>query len=172
MMRQIGAWLLLAVMLITMAGCGTEADVELGLLEMEKTAYSREGMEIQLPEAFRELDVDGYTVCFETTTAAIFTLKEPFTLAEGVEKLSVREYADMVYAANAVKSPSAVTEEEGLVIMEYTFFVESEGTDFVYLTSMYKASDAFWMIQFTCKKENYAEYRPHFVEWAKSVTFQ
>ena len=49
-MKQVGAWLLLAVMLITMAGCGTEV----GLLEMEKAAYSRHGMEIQLPEAFRE----------------------------------------------------------------------------------------------------------------------
>ena len=167
--------MLLFGLLLTLIGCAgneiTPPSPPPGLLEMEKAIYFAEGMEIQLPEAFRQVDDTGYTVCYEADTAAIFALREPFTMAEGVENLTLMEYADMVCVANSSKSPSAVMEEEGLLLMEYTYFAESENAEYKYLTTMFKASDAFWMVQFTCRAENYEEYRPHFVEWAKSVTF-
>lgn len=172
-MKQASAWLLLLSMIITLAGCAAEeiTPPTLGLLEMEKASYIAAGMEIQLPTEFRALEGTGYTVCYEASTAAVFALREGFDLAAGVEDLTLAEYADLVRVANTTKSPSEVKEEDGLMLIEYTFFVESQNADYVYLTTMFKTSDAFWMIQFTCQEENYETYRPHFIEWAKSVTF-
>lgn len=172
-MKQASAWLLLLSMIFTLAGCAAE-DVTpptVGLLEMDKASYIAAGMEIQLPTEFRALEGTGYTVCYEASTAAVFGLREGFDLAEGVADLTLAEYADLVRVANSSKSPSEVKEEEGLMLIEYTFFVETQNADYVYLTTMFKTSDAFWMIQFTCQEENYEAYRPHFIEWAKSVTF-
>ena len=173
-MKQMSAWLFLLSMIFALAGCAAEEITPpptLGLLEMESASYIASGMEIQLPTEFQALEGTGYTVCYEASTAAVFALRESFDLAEGVADLTLAEYADLVRVANASKSPSEVKEEEGLMLIEYTFFVESQNEDYVYLTTMFKTSDAFWMIQFACRAENYETYRPHFIKWAKSVTF-
>ena len=173
-MKKLLALLMAAVMLFALAGCAAEEITPppaLGLLKMERASYIAAGMEIQLPTEFKLLEGTGYTVCYEASTAAVFALRESFDLAEGVADLTLAEYADLVRVANSSKSPSEVKEEDGLLLIEYTYFVETQNADYVYLTTMFKTSDAFWMIQFTCQKENYEAYRPHFIEWAKSVTF-
>ena len=40
---------------------------------------------------------------------------------------------------------------------------------FCCVAAVYKGSDAFWFIQWACESEEYEEYRPHFVNWAKLV---
>ena len=154
------------VMFFCLTGCSA---VSLG---QEKTAlFASSGMEIVLPATFAEQNVEGYTVCYGSPAATVFALREAFSLAEGLEDMSVRDYAHLVYLANAVKSPSEITWEEGLPLMEYTYHVESAGKDYVYLCAMYKAEDAFWTVQFVCTEEDYEEYRPQFITWAKSVKF-
>ena len=155
----------LAVMLC-LSGCSSV------VLEQEKTAlFTSGGMEIVLPDTFREQSADGYTVCYGSPTVTVFALREAFSLADGVEDMTVREYADLVYLAYAARSPSPITEEDGLPLMEYTHYEESRGKNFVCLNAMYKAEDAFWIIEFVCAEADYEEYRPQFIEWAKSVKF-
>ena len=157
--------LVLAIML-RLSGCSSV------VLEQEKTAlFTSGGMEIVLPDTFREQSADGHTVCYGSPTVTVFALREAFSLADGVEEMTVDEYADLVRTANVDKSPSSITVEEGFPMMEYTYYVESHEEDFVYLSVMYKAQDAFWTLQFVCSAEDYEEYRPQFIEWAKSVKF-
>ena len=153
-------------MLMCLSGCSAV------MLNQEKTElFVSDGMEIVLPAHFEKHNAEGYTVCYATPTVTVLALREAFSLAEGLETMTVREYADLVYLANAVKNPSPITEEEGFPLMEYTYRVETVGVDFVYLSVMYKADDAFWTVQFACPEENYEEYRPQFITWAKSVKF-
>ena len=162
-------WSILALVLAIMlclSGCSAVS------LEQEKTAlFTSGGMEIVLPDTFREQSADGHTVCYGSPTVTVFALREAFSLADGVEEMTVDEYADLVRMANVDKSPSSITVEEGFPMMEYTYYVESHEEDFVYLSVMYKAQDAFWTLQFVCSAEDYEEYRPQFIEWAKSVKF-
>ena len=162
--RMVLAFLL--SILMCLSGCSAVS------LDTNQTElYASDGMEIVLPSDFDKHTVEGYTVCYATPTVTVLALREAFSLAEGLESMTVREYADLVYLANADKSPSPVTEEEGFPMMEYTYRVEPVGVDFVYMSVMYKAEDAFWTVQFACPEENYEEYRPQFITWAKSVKF-
>lgn len=34
---------------------------------------------------------------------------------------------------------------------------------------MYRAPEAFWLLQFACESDDYEVYRPYFVSWAQSV---
>lgn len=164
--KRITALLGAVAVLFALMGCSA---VSLGQTKTE--LYASGGMEIVLPKGFTEHTVDGYTVCYDSASAEVFALREPFSLAEGVEDMTVDEYADLVRTANVDKSPSSITVEEGFPMMEYTYYVESHEEDFVYLSVMYKAQDAFWTLQFVCSAEDYEEYRPQFIEWAKSVKF-
>lgn len=164
--KRRAALVLILAMLLSLTGCSAVS------VEQDKTElFVSSGMEMVLPAYFEEHDVDGYTVCYASPTATVFALREDFSLAEGVEAMTVQEYAELVYLANAAKSPSAITEEEGFPLMEYTYRVETSGKDYVYLSAMYKANDAFWTVQFVCAEADYEEYRPQFITWAKSVKF-
>lgn len=164
--KRITALLGAVAVLFALMGCSA---VSLGQTKTE--LYASGGMEIVLPKGFTEHTVDGYTVCYGSPTATVFALREAFSLADGVEDMTVREYADLVYLAYAARSPSPITEEDGLPLMEYTHYEESRGKNFVCLNAMYKAEDAFWIIEFMCAEADYEEYRPQFIEWAKSVKF-
>ena len=131
--------------------------------------FSSNGMTITLTEKFRETSYSGYTVCYDSSEAAVFVLKESFSLQAGLKDETLDWYADLVRQNNSSKSPSEIAKADGLVSMEYEFYNAQEDVTYQYYTAMYKGSDAFWLVQFACKKELYNEYRPHFIKWAQSV---
>jgi len=133
--------------------------------------FSKDGMTITLTNSFWEKAMDGYTICYDSRKDAVFVLKEAFSLFDGAENLTLDQYAEMVRKNNESRSPSEIKKEEGLTIMEYTFLNESNGTKYAYMTTMFKTSDAFWLIQFTCAESDYETHRASFIEWAKSVKF-
>lgn len=166
-MKKVVSLLMTAVFLFALTGCSSKK-----IYEKEAKTFSASGMEIILTEGFKEADFEGYTACYDSSEVAIFTLKEEFSLAEGFEDLTLEEYSDLLYQANADYSPDPITEIEGIPCMEYTFLNEEEDVTFRYLTTLFKAPDAFWLIQFTCEEDCYEEYKPYFIDWAKTVTFE
>mgnify|MGYP002669826190 CR=1 FL=1 len=135
----------------------------------EKKVFSAEGMQITLTEAFSKSEMEGYTACFDSREVAVFVLKEPFSLGEGLNELSLDDYAQMVLEANSSKSADRIEEIEGRPFMEYAFYNSDTKEEYTYLAAMYKGPDAFWMVQFSCRTGQYEQYRPFFLEWAKTV---
>ena len=62
-----------------------------------------------------------------------------------------------------------LAEIEGLTTMEYEFLNEAENVTYCYFLSMYRGDTAFWLVQFACEASLYEDYRPYFIEWAKTV---
>ena len=160
-MKKMVSGLLVLLLLCSLVSCtnGTAKD------------FTSNGMSITLTDAFRENTYEGYTVCYDSKDVAVFVLKESFSIQKGMNDWSIDDYAKLVYDANASKSPSNVSKEDGLVSMEYSFLNEQENQTYRYYATMFKGPDAFWLVQFACKQDAYDAKRQTFIDWAKTVKF-
>ncbi|MDE6385755.1 MAG: hypothetical protein K2L36_06395, partial [Eubacterium sp.] len=132
--------------------------------------FRAEGMQITLTNQFREAPQKNYTACYGSKDIAVLTLKESFSLMDGFENYTLDEYADLVLKNNGLSSDS-LKKEYGLTYFDYEFTNPNTNETYYYFSVLYKANDAFWMIQFAALTENTEEYIPQFVEWANSVKF-
>ena len=160
-MKRILSCLLVVLFLFSLTACSKASPEE----------FTSVGMTITLTSDFELTEVEGYTACYDSKDVAVFVLKESFLLQEGFGDLSLDDYADLVYTANASKNPTAVAKEGDLTVMEYEFLNEQENKTYSYYTVMYKSSDAFWTVQFACKKKLYKAKKDTFIEWANTVEF-
>ncbi len=132
--------------------------------------FSAEGMSITLTNKFKETKVPNYTVCYDSSKVAVITLKESFTLVEGFENYTLAQYGDMVTKNNGLTSADLKT-TDGLTYFEYDFTNTEENKVYHYYSFVYKADDAFWLIQFATIKDDAKNHFDDIVGWAKSVKF-
>ncbi len=161
-MKRIIAIALLFAMVLTFAGCSVK--------DTKSKVFTCEELSVTLNEGYVETEMEGYDACFDSSTVAVFILKEEFSLMEGFEDYTLEQYADLVLQANSARSPERA-DTDGLTCMKYSFFNAEENETYTYLASLYKSDNAFWMVQFVCKAEDYAEHEAYFIERAKTVTF-
>lgn len=133
--------------------------------------FSSHGMTITLTDEFNEIDMDNYTVCFESQDVAVFALQERFTLAEGLEDYTLKQYGNVIINNNAPAAGAKLKNNHSLTYFEYEFTNPKTDETYHYFSVVYKASDSFWMVQFATSKENYERYEDSFIKWAKSVSF-
>ena len=162
-MKKFIALILCILALISLCSCKD-------LLDSETGARDYDEFSIEIPEAFKEVAVDGYAAYFVYDNVYVWAIKDSFANLDGSAVWEVADYAERIHYVNALKSPTPVTVTDGLYNIEYTVFNEMKNINFTYFTVMYKGSDAFWMVQFACDENEYAEYKPHFLAWAKTVT--
>lgn len=61
--------------------------------------------------------------------------------------------------------------ENGLTYLEHVELDTSAGFERSYLTVVYRTPTAFWIVQFVCPTTVYEEYKPFFLQWAKTASF-
>lgn len=132
--------------------------------------FTVEGMLITLTDEFTEINMDGFTSCFNSKNIAVFTIKESFSLIDGFEDYTIEQYADIVIKNNN-KDPESLKQENGLTYFEYSFLNPNDNVTYYYLTTLYKSDDAFWMVTFSCNDKQQEKYRETFIDWAKEVKF-
>lgn len=160
-MKKLLSLILAMTLLLAFTSCATAQPKE----------FSSSGITLTLTNAFKENTQAGYTVCYDSAKAAVFILKESFSIQAGIENMTLDEYAELVRQSNASKSPSAIETQDGFRTMEYDFLNETENQTYSYYCTMFKGPDAFWLVQFACKKGDYDSYKETFLEWAKTVSF-
>lgn len=163
-MKKIVLIMLSAILLLSAVSCTD-------LFKPEDKDFYSNGMNITLTTEFKEATVEGYTVCYESKDVAVFILKEAFTLQAGLENQTVDYYAELVRNANASKAPGEIKKQYGLIYFEYDHLNEEKGVTYRYFTTMFKGPDAFWLVQFACERDEYADKRQSFIDWAKTVAF-
>ncbi|MCL1853942.1 MAG: hypothetical protein FWF88_13140, partial [Peptococcaceae bacterium] len=99
--------------------------------------------------------------------------KEEFSILEemnfNVVNLTLKQYAEMAIENN--KQDSVVREENGLISFEYQR--EMNGKITASFATIFKGSDAFWLVQFSCDQKDYEKYKTNkFIKWAKSFTVE
>ena len=131
--------------------------------------FSYDGMSITLTEAFREAEYENMSAAYESKYVIVFVLKEPFTLLEGLEDLTLNEYADLLIQGNGLNAQKKTVGEN--VMWEYDFTNPDDNKTYRYDSYAFKTKDAFWLIQFAAVK-NYSERNSKTISgWAKSVSF-
>jgi hypothetical protein len=166
---RIGLAVLIAAILIGMVAGVLFGRSLLNRAPKEKT-FSSDGMTITLTDAFRKTDVEPYTVVYDSQKVAVFALKEPFTLAEGIDALTLEDYTDLIIQANDLKDVEKKT-VDGQPSLEYDFTNPDTKQTFHYYIYPFKTGDAFWTVQFAALKGRGEIDPPQIAAWAKSVAF-
>ena len=132
----------------------------------KEKVFSDRGISITLHRGFRETYDARFTICYTSKDAAVFALKEPFAILEGLENKTLFQYGNMVIEANNIEGASV--KKEGSLM--YFTYESADGANF-YMAFLYKSHDAFWMVQCATNVENAEKLIPTFKEWAASVKF-
>ena len=164
-MKKIVSLVLIAVMLLSFTSCMKRA------YEFDPKEFTESGMTITLTEGFwvYDEDIGDLLVAYEAKEALVMIMKEEFNTVEGMEDLTEVEYGEFWQTANKDYDMDELATVDGLTQTKYT--AEVDGITFVYLNFIFKGPDAFWVFQFASTSANYENYKPYFVEWAKSVKF-
>ena len=133
--------------------------------------FSSNGMTITLTDEFIKTDIENYTVAYDSKNVAVFALKEAFALADGFQDYTLEQYGNLVLKNNNL-SASKLQNLDGLTEFEYEFTNPNTKDTYKYFSFVYKADDAFWLVQFATLTENVDEYSPKILEWAKTVSFE
>lgn len=132
--------------------------------------FSYEEMTITLTALFKEEEVEGRTV-FTSNDVAVFVLRENFVAGDiDLSGYTVRGYAELARENNPVMADATYEETDGVPNMVYTY-AGDDGKTYVYFTTFYKSSDAFWIVQYFVNESGYESRKPKFIEWAKTVHF-
>lgn len=166
-MKRLLICLLVLATVLSAVGCEKRT-----AMNSPEETFSTPDVSIVLSSAFKTVKTTDYTACFEASDVTVYLIQEKFDdLTEEQARLSVENYAELVRANNASKTPSDVTvsEETGLVTFEYTY--EEDGKIYKALSAMYRSTNSFWTIRFVCEEALYESYLPTFTTWAQSVFF-
>ena len=114
--------------------------------------FSYEEMTITLTALFKEEEVEGRTV-FTSNDVAVFVLRENFVAGDiDLSGYTVRGYAELARENNPVMADATYEETDGVPNMVYTY-AGDDGKTYVYFTTFYKSSNAFWIVPDT-NREN------------------
>lgn len=165
-MKKAISLILLFVMTATLfSGCG---------LPFRKTTdktFTKAGLSITLTSDFSEQDLASQTAYYVSKQVIVTTLKEEFSLFENINmpaEMSLTEYAQLVIENNKIESE--ITQEDGLT--SFLYKKEMNGKNITYYATVFRSTDAFWLVQFACDTEQFEEYKPQFIQYAKTVTFE
>lgn len=126
---------------------------------------------ITLTDGFFEREYEGYHVCYESAEAAVFVVREEYSVFEalGYDDISFEEYTDLVYEENNKSYPSTLRTVDGATVMTYEY--TSDSRTYSYCSFICEGGGAFWIVSFMCEDDNYFVYEPYFYKWAESVKF-
>ena len=164
--------LLLVVTLIVGIASGIGVHFLEDYIENRPRDFSTEGMSITLTRAFDESSAYDFTGMYVSGPAVVVAQKENFDLWDGFEELSVQEYGELAIYATPQAGDVPLHEENGMPWFEYNSVSPENNREYNYLTCMYKADDAFWIVQFIADAEQAQQLRPEFMEYAASVRFE
>ena len=141
------------------------------LFQASPKTFTKSGMSITLTDDFTERDYVSYTAVYDSQYVAIFAIKEEFSLFDGTalgENSTTEDYANVVIEGYELDAEPE--EIDGMTTFRYD--AESNGDTYTYLAVIYKSDDAFWMIQFATKADNFEEQEDNILTYAKSVAFE
>lgn len=131
-----------------------------------KVFASTEGITITLTDEFTRKDHNVFTDMYSSSKVSVAIFKEEYF---NDTNITVSEYGRLFLDVNDLKSTS-LNDIDGMTCFEFSQR-NSENKDYSYLGVVFKDTDCFWVVQFAARQEDYDEYRPQFIEWAKTIKY-
>ncbi|MBE5731270.1 MAG: hypothetical protein E7350_04910 [Clostridiales bacterium] len=161
--------LLIAIIIGAIVGAVIGWGVFSNIKAEEKTFYS-DGMTITLTDEFRKTEIENYTVAYDSQKVAVFALKEPFSAFYLPSSYTLEQYGNKVIEANGFTSIE-LKETDGLTYFSYKYTNSQTRQEYTYFAFVYKANDAFWLVQFATLTKNVNKYWEKIFDWAGSIEF-
>ena len=115
-------------------------------------------------------DYIGYDFICETEDILVTGAREPFSFFEEINVVTLEEYGDFILSINELRHLE-LKEDGDYIYFEYDRSFEETDRDVHYYICLYKADEAFWLVQFMTSTKDFAKYSSNIVEWANTVTF-
>ena len=162
MVKRIVCLALCALLTLSMlAGCSTSAS------SLTTKEYKCQELTITVPTTMRDVsfksEFASYTFTLDSSTIAVFGIKEPFTDFDMGSDLTLDEYAKAFIHANQMDLTAIDRSNADYKYFRYT------ADEFKYLGGIYKGTTGFWVVQFAAEPANYNE--TAFFEYLDSVKF-
>jgi len=147
--------IILTAMTVLLSSCGVSFDPR---------DFAEQNIKITLDDSFGRFEINGYTVCYQSSLVTVYLLKEQFSESFSGDT-TLDEYADLVLQANSM------TKEVKTIDHYKSFSYEYDVNDYVFHNEvfLYKMSDAFWIVRFECREEVYESLKPSIDQWSSSV---
>ena len=136
-----------------------------------EVVHTVEDMQITLPGNLKEIDESGFTACYDGRDMAVYILEEKFSLDPKLKGYTLTQYGEAVIENNDFASSPKLKAGDGYLYFEYDWTNEELDQELHYYVALYKESDAFWMITFAARAEDFEELRDKVVSSSKSVEF-
>lgn len=165
-----GVIIMVAAILIGLVGGflgGTRA-----VSTVKPQTFSEEGLSITLTNEFSDAGLGNYTASYGSSEVVVLTLKESFTLMEGLEDYTLAEYGELIIEANGMAGSVMLQERDGLPYFTYKYTNPETNDVFDYTIVLFKSDDAFWSVQFATPESKSEAYEQRIFQWAASVTFE
>ena len=159
---------LCCLLLLSLFGCSDEYLVS---DDPAKTFTEEGGFSIVLTEAFTKIEKEGYTLCYDSSQAAVFCIEAKFEDYPEIAKMSFDDYVADVLSKNADKDLTEKVIVNDITCVEYEVDdLESDQT-WYFLTAIMESENAFWLVQFMCETKYADALSPAFASWLTSVSF-
>ena len=167
---------ILALALAVGIALGTFISILLLQNQIQKT-FSCNELSITLTAAFKDSyyseddsDYIGYDFICETEDVLVTGAREPFSFFEEINVVTLEDYGDFILSINELNDLE-LKEDGDYIYFEYDRSFEESDRDAHYYVCLYKADEAFWLLQFMTSTKDFGKYSSKIVEWANTVTF-
>ncbi len=165
-MKKILCFFLCALLVFALASCTPLPNARDGV----ETEFIIDDLKITLTDSFEPSKADGHSGCYSANDVMVIFDKETVESLEDTDIETLSDYVNAILEKTEDLNVSEITDVGNITYIEYTN--ETEDDKYSFFVSFYKSEDAFWMLQFSSRESDYADYRPDFVKWAKSVSFE
>lgn len=156
-------WISRIVMLVCIA-----AGIGIGLLfarnrpaKITEKVFDADGLRLTLAARFLETgDRSGFDRAYFSNHEQVYTARSPYAAGEGPADLAELAAREAVRISGADQRIQTL---EGLCCTEYA------AREKQCFAVFYAGSDALWTVVFQCDGEDYAKYRPDFLQFAASA---
>ena len=162
-MKKIIALILALVALLSFASCAGKAYSEAA------KNFSNGGMTITLTNAFEKIEMAGCAAVYTSKDAVVYVYNQPKSEFDDVKDMSIRKYLEFFCETNKEKYEIDISAEGDIFFVEYSS--ASDKATYKYLSAFFESDKKYVRVEFVAEEKNYAEYRPYFINWAKTVTF-
>ena len=125
--------------------------------------FTKEGFEITLTDAFKEVEEPGFFSCYSSKSIMVFVLQEDKSLFDSI---TLDQYCTLVQQNNSQYNPQPHS-GDGLIWLDYTYTADDQ--QLYYMAFCYETEDAFCTVTFVTPAGNRDECTDTFLQWAKTL---
>lgn len=168
-MKKFLAIVLVVVLSLSLCGCDLLKDIVDSTKSEKAKTFDFEGISIELTTSYLRMEFisEEYDFIVGNETVSVFGIKIPFN-ENGLEALSVSEYAQNFHDAMQDENPTDVTLIDSIPSLQYTS-VNEDGEEQTAAVMFYKGTDCFWVICFVTESEDFSDSYEDICKFAKSV---